>query len=127
MSVFDNFINGKLFYGGQEIDFTTIEWSPHAKFPGVELKHLITSELTDGAYSFHLVKVDPTMAIGVHKHESQLETHEVIEGSGYCITSGHEYLYEPGVIAILPAGIDHEVTAGDDGLCLFAKFIPALL
>ena len=34
--------------------------------------------------------------------------------------------YEPGVISVFPAGIPHEVNASEDGLYLFAKFIPAL-
>ena len=33
---------------------------------------------------------------------------------------------EAGVISIMPAKIPHEVKAGDKGLYLFAKFMPAL-
>lgn len=36
------------------------------------------------------------------------------------------YKYEAGVISILLAKIPHEVVAGEDGLYLFAKFMPAL-
>ena len=32
-------------------------WSKHPVFEGVELKHIITSEKTDGQFSFHLVKI----------------------------------------------------------------------
>lgn len=34
--------------------------------------------------------------------------------------------YTPGVISTLPADVPHEVNAGDNGLYLFAKFMPAL-
>ena len=40
--------------------------------------------------------------------------------------SGTEIKYEPGVISIIPAAIPHEVSAGDERLYLFAKFMPAL-
>ena len=59
-------------------------------------------------------------------HEKQLETHEVISGSGICVNDGAELSYEAGVISVFPAGVPHEVRAGEDGLYLFAKFMPAL-
>ena len=127
MSLFENFEVGKLFLpSGQEVELKSIDWSPHAKFEGVELKHLITASETDGAFSYHLVRIAPKRAIGVHIHETQLETHEVIAGSGVCTTAGQKITYETGVISILPAGIEHEVAADSDGLYLFAKFFPAL-
>lgn len=55
-----------------------------------------------------------------------METHEVISGSGVCNNDGTEIAYEPGVISILQKNVPHEVTAGKEGLYLFAKFMPAL-
>ena len=46
--------------------------------------------------------------------------------TGVCVNDGVELPYETGVISIFPVGVPHEVIAGDDGLCLFAKFMPAL-
>lgn len=92
----------------------------------MELKHIITSERTDGRFSYHLVRIAPNKKIGNHIHEKQLETHEVISGTGVCVNDGVELLYETGVLSIFPIGVPHEVIAGDDGLCLFAKFMPAL-
>ena len=43
-----------------------------------------------------------------------------------CINDGKRIEYEAGVISVMPAKIPHEVKAGDKGLCLFAKFMPAL-
>lgn len=91
-----------------------------------ELKHIITSTETDGKYSFHLVKIASNCSIKTHIHETQLETHEVIAGSGTCINNSVSIPYAPGVISIMPAGVQHEVHADEDGLYLFAKFIPAL-
>lgn len=127
MSIFEKYEAGKLYLSsGQQVELKSIAWSPHAKFDGVELKHLITSKDTGGAFSYHLVRIAPQKKIGLHIHETQLETHEVVAGNGMCNSSGHKMQYEVGVISILPAGIEHEVTAGNDGLYLFAKFLPAL-
>ena len=117
---------GKLLLPDATITFDVIPWSKHPTFEGVELKHIITSERTDGQFSYHLVRIAPNKKIGNHIHERQLETHEVIFGTGVCVNDGVELPYEAGVISIFPIGVPHEVIAGDDGLYLFAKFMPAL-
>ena len=117
---------GKLLLPDATITFDAIPWSKHPAFEGVELKAIITSERTDGRFSYHLVRIAPNKKIGNHIHEKQLETHEVISGTGVCINDGVGLTYETGVISIFPVGVPHEVVAGDDGLCLFAKFMPAL-
>lgn len=121
---FDNV--GKLMLSGVEISFKDIPWSKHPTFEGVELKHIVTSKQTGGQFSYHLVRIAPNQKIGNHVHPTQLETHEVISGRGVCINEGVEMQYEPGVISILPMNTPHEVTAGEEGLYLFAKFMPAL-
>ena len=117
---------GKLLLPDATITFDAIPWSKHPTFEGVELKHIITSERTGGQFSYHLVRIAPNKKIGSHIHEKQLETHEVISGTGVCVNDGVELPYETGVISIFPISVPHEVIAGDDGLCLFAKFMPAL-
>ena len=117
---------GKLLLPDATVTFDAIPWSKHPAFEGVELKHIITSERTNGQFSYHLVRIAPNKKIGNHIHEKQLETHEVISGTGVCVNDGVELPYETGVISIFPIGVPHEVIAGDDGLCLFAKFMPAL-
>lgn len=126
-NLFEKFSKGgKLILPNVTAEFDTVPWSKHPVFEGVELKHIITSENTDGQFSFHLVKIAPNKFIGNHIHENQLEIHEVICGDGVCVNDGIELTYEAGVISIFPIGVPHEVIAGSDGLCLFAKFIPAL-
>ena len=117
---------GKLLLPDDTVSFNASPWSKHPTFEGVELKHIITSEKTDGQFSFHLVRIAPNKKIGNHIHEKQLETHEVISGAGVCLNNGAELPYEAGVISIFPIGVPHEVIAGADGLYLFAKFMPAL-
>lgn len=117
---------GKLLLPDATVTFDAIPWSKHPAFEGVELKHIITSERTNGQFSYHLVRIAPNKEIGNHIHEKQLETHEVISGTGVCVNDGVELPYETGIISIFPVGVPHEVIAGGDGLCLFAKFMPAL-
>lgn len=126
-NLFEKFDNeGKLLLPNTEIAFAEIPWSKHPTFEGVELKHIVTSKQTNGQFSFHLVRIAPNKKIENHVHKTQLETHEVISGNGICINDNAEIKYEPGVISILSMNVPHEVTAGANGLYLFAKFMPAL-
>ena len=124
--VFEAFDNGCFEIPGKEKAFKDVPWSKHPTFEGVELKHIITSKETGGAYSFHLVRIAPGKSILNHLHDPQLETHEVIAGRGTCLNDGYEIAYLPGVISVMPPRVCHEVHAGEEGLFLFAKFMPAL-
>lgn len=126
MNTFESFDNGTLMLPEKEVDFAKIEWSKHPTFQGVELKHIVTAKDTDGKFSYHLVRIAPDCRIGNHIHETQLETHEVIKGSGRCVNADSSIPYEAGTISIMQAGVPHEVHAGAEGLYLFAKFMPAL-
>lgn len=126
MEIFEAFNSGKMLLPERTVDFESIAWSKHPAFKGVCLKHIITSKDTGGAFSYHLVHIAPNCRIGEHIHETQLETHEVIAGSGVCINAGRELPYKTGTISIMPAGVRHEINAGNEGLYLFAKFMPAL-
>ncbi len=126
MNTFETFNNGKLVTPAATKDFSNIPWKEHPTFTGVELKHILTSENTGGSYSYHLVRIAQNCSIKEHIHETQLETHEVIAGNGVCINDGTTILYEPGTISVFPANVPHEVNAGENGLYLFAKFMPAL-
>ena len=126
MNTFERFNEGKLVLSNAEKSFCDVEWSKHPTFEGVELKHILTASDTGGEFSYHLVRIAPNCSIKEHTHEKQLETHEVIMGSGECVNDGTSICYEPGVISIMPAGVLHEVNASSEGLYLFAKFIPAL-
>lgn len=123
---FEAFNSGSLKLPTTVVNFADIPWREHPTFDGVELKHIVTAKDTGGGFSYHLVRIAPNKSIGNHIHETQLETHEVIAGSGVCINDGIAIPYEVGTISIMPAGVPHEVNAGKDGLYLFAKFIPAL-
>ena len=125
--LFEQFnVSGQLRLPTETIQFGELPWNKHPEFDGVELKHIVTSQQTSGQFSYHLVRIAPNKAIGNHVHQTQLETHEVISGAGICVYNGTILPYEAGVISIFPIGVPHEVIAGEDGLYLFAKFMPAL-
>lgn len=125
MKTFEAFNAGKLVLPQGCAEFKDIAWTK-AAYDGVELKHIVTAADTDGRFSYHLVRIAPNCSIKNHIHTTQLETHEVIDGSGVCINNSVELDYKAGTISIMPAGVEHEVIAGENGLYLFAKFIPAL-
>ena len=125
-ALFEKFNQGQLIIPNKVINFEDVPWNKHPTFDGVELKHIVTSNGTNGEFSYHLVRIAPNKSIFNHIHELQLETHEVISGEGVCINNQCEIPYSPGVISIMPKAVPHEVHAGNDGLLLFAKFIPAL-
>jgi quercetin dioxygenase-like cupin family protein len=120
------FDTGHLLLPSGDTAFADLPWNPHPAFPGVTLKHLVSGPDTGGRFSYHLVRIDPDHAIGLHRHATQLETHEVIDGAGQATNDGVTLDYAPGVVSIVPSGVEHGVTAGPEGLVLLSKFIPAL-
>ena len=119
---------GRVVYTGTETRVTAdIPWTAHPVFAGVALKHLVTGADTDGALSCHLVRLTPGARLASHVHDGQWELHEVVAGSGRAGLGEEAAEYLPGVAAVIPRGLAHEVTAGESGLCLYAKFFPALL
>lgn len=126
-TIFDAMTRGTVSGGCPARNCGDLDWNPHPSFSGVELKHLVTGADTEGHFSVHLVRIAPGKAIGEHDHPASWELHEVAEGSGVCRMDTQELDYAPGAMAVLPAGRPHSVHAGEDGLKLLAKFIPALV
>jgi quercetin dioxygenase-like cupin family protein len=127
MQLFPLFDNGTVNADGAAGSAADLPWHQHPTFAGVALKHLVTGAETGGAFSAHLVRLEPGAVIGDHVHETNWELHEVAGGSGECLLEGNAIPYEPGHVAVMPQKAAHRVRAGQDGLCLLAKFVPALL
>lgn len=120
--LFDCFAKGRLTVAGRLSALAVGPWKEHKDFPGVFLKSLV-QRADGGLLSCHLVRIEARRGIGRHAHGTSLETHEVVGGSGVCLTPEGEIAYLPGSMAILPPKTPHEVRAGENGLWLFAKFI----
>lgn len=117
---------GKVVIGTTAIEVESLPWNKHPTFDGVALKHLITSNATDGKFSCHVVRIDTGCAIGTHIHEGKWELHEVVKGKGYCLLENCKIDYSEGLVKAIPADLPHSVVA-EEQLFLLAKFIPALL
>lgn len=122
-NTFHAFDDGRVTANGKTVGLGEIPWNPHKDFEGVYLKNVVTGDKTDGAFTCHLVRIDPEKKIGLHLHQDNIELHEIIAGDGTCVTEQGNIAYTPGIIAVLAANSPHEVQAGKNGLCLFAKFI----
>ena len=122
-SVFSAFEHGTMTAAGKTADTGALPWNPHRDFTGVYLKDVVTGDATEGRFTCHLVRIDPGQKIGLHAHPASIELHEVVSGSGVCVTEKGDISYAPGSVAVLAANSPHEVRAGEQGLCLFAKFI----
>jgi mannose-6-phosphate isomerase-like protein (cupin superfamily) len=119
--------NGPITFIDREDSARDITWDQHPKFKGVYLKHLIKGADTDGKFSCHMVKLDPYAVLDKHVHINEWELHEVIEGEGQFLLIEKQTPYYSGCIGIIPKGTNHKIVAGERGLILLAKFLPALL
>jgi quercetin dioxygenase-like cupin family protein len=127
MNIVSDFENGAVYSIAEAVNSGDITFTPHAKFKGVAIKHLVTGKTTGGQISCHLVKVEPFCSLDTHVHEKNLEIHEIIDGDGTLFLGGKAYLYHAGTVGVIPAGVAHKVDAGKNGICILAKFTPALL
>lgn len=119
-------LSGKICFVNGQVNVDTLPWNPHAKFKGVSMKNLLTGKDTGGRLSCHIVRVEPGCVLDTHAHAGKLEIHEVIGGKGTLLLDGREFEYTEGAMGVIPDGTPHKVVAGEEGLCLLAKFTPAL-
>lgn len=122
-NIFERFEKGSITTDKGVKNIGGILWNEHKDFPGVFLKNIVTGDETDGLFTCHLVRIEPNSKIGLHTHPASIELHEVVAGSGVCVTECGEIAYTAGSMAVLACNAPHEVRAGEDGLCLFAKFV----
>jgi len=125
--LFENFENGIVNLTGKRINTKDLPWNPSPVYKGVSLKHIITGAETNNSFSAHLVEIEPGCEIGLHTHQGKTELHEIVSGSGFGYIENNKIPYKSGVIAMISADKDHFVKADENGLCIFAKFFPALL
>ena len=123
---FQQVLIGKLFFVDKEINIDELTWNPHSSFKGVYLKNLVTEEDSNNRLTYHIVKVEPNCMLDTHIHDTKIETHEVISGSGKMYLNDKKINYSVGYICVIPANTPHKVVAGKKGLYLLAKFTPAL-
>lgn len=115
---------GKVYFVDKETDIDALAWNPHPVLKGVYLKNLLTPKDSCNRLAYYIVKVEPYCMLDTHVHETEIETHEVISGSGTMYLNDKEISYSAGCICVIPANTLHKVVAAQDGLYLLAKFTP---
>ncbi len=122
----EHFDKGRIITTRQKRDSDASPWNPHAKFPGVFMKHLVTAEDSAGSFSTHMVHVCTGHEIGEHIHQTQTELHEVMLGSGICHMAEDQFAYTPGTCVVVPPGVVHRVVADKEDLYMMVTFVPPL-
>jgi quercetin dioxygenase-like cupin family protein len=120
------FADGRTVFEEAETAAAARPWTAHPRFAGVRMKTLVAAAETAGAYSCHLVQVEPGHALDSHVHEAQDELHEVLGGAGEVTLGGRTAAYRAGTLGVIPRRTAHAVRAGDGGLVLLATFVPGL-
>lgn len=126
MNIGNCFENGEVGTISEIIKSEDKNFNPHPKFKGVYLKDLVTGDMTGNKISCHLVKVEPFCTLDTHVHENNLEIHEIISGNATCYIGENTISYNVGTIGVIPENVPHKVEAGENGIYILAKFIPAL-
>ncbi|WP_424358546.1 cupin domain-containing protein [Methanocella sp. MCL-LM] len=121
------FRDGRIIADGRSATVESLPWNEHSTFKGVYLKHLVTGSMTGGRLSCHLIRIEAGHAIGDHVHADKHELHEIISGRAEADVNGKPFVYEPGVVSVIPEGVRHRIVADREDVYLLAKFFPALL
>jgi len=81
--------------------------------------------LFTGKYSqLVLMSLKPNEEIGVEKHDKVDQFFRIDKGNGKVIINGKEHELKDGSAFIVPAGSEHNVMAGDEGLKLYSIYSP---
>jgi len=108
-------------------DIEVGEWQEHARFPGIYVKGLLTSEDNPLA-TVNVVQVPPGGKIGRHGHAQQLETVWVIQGNAILTLDQTEVPIRDGQIIAIPIGLEHALrNEGETLVELLTFFTPPLI
>ena len=107
-------------------DLMTGEWQEHARFPGIYMKSLLTSEDNPLA-SVNIVQVPRGGIIGRHRHAQQLETVWIIKGEAILTLDQTDMNLKIGQIIAIPIGLEHALrNEGQSPVELLTFFTPPL-
>lgn len=107
-------------------DLNTGEWREHARFPGIYMKSMLTSEDNPLA-SVNVVQVPPFGVIGRHRHAKELETVWIIKGEAILTLDQTDVHLRDGQVIAIPIGLEHALqNEGNTPLELLTFFTPPL-
>jgi len=101
-------------------------WYTPPGWIGVSLKDIISGKDTDGAFSYHLVRIAKRSEVPSHAHDTQWEWNVILNGNGSFVIQEKEMQVTIGETYVTPPGISHTVKAGNSELVITATFVPAL-
>lgn len=108
----------------RSIDTNTFAYSIDTRFPTISIKLLETRE-THAHASVIMAQVQPGAEIPRHVHAAEVETAFVLSGTGKLMSATDEIHFSMGVLATIPAGVEHWViNDGDQPLVIFAFHTP---
>lgn len=106
------------------IKSTETAWKDHPRFPGIQMKGLITKEENPYA-SISVVLVPPDGEVSWHMHATQIETVYLLRGQAVLTIGTIESPMISGCIVAIPAGVKHALrNGGSDFVELLAIFTP---
>lgn len=103
-----------------------LPWYSPPNWKGVFLKDLISEHMTDGKFSYHLVRIQENCEVPLHSHKIQWEWNIILAGNGIFTLAKKDISVEKGQTFVTPPGVTHIVRAGNRDLVLLAIFIPPL-
>ena len=107
-------------------DLMAGEWQEHARFPGIQMKGLLTT-LDNPFASVNVVRVPSGGSIGHHFHAGQVETVWVIQGIAILTLDQTEVSLRDRQIIAIPPGLEHALRNEGPALVeLLTFFTPPL-
>jgi len=107
-------------------DLRAGEWQKHTRFPGINVKELLTSADNPLA-SINVVQVPPSGMIGRHRHAKELETVWIIKGEAVLTLDQTDVQLCDGQIIAIPIGLEHALRNESQSMVeLLTFFTPPL-
>lgn len=72
-----------------------------------------------------LMSLLPNEEIGLETHTENDQFFRIEKGSGKVVLNGEEQPISSGLAVVVPAGIEHNIIAGEEGLKLYTIYSPA--
>jgi len=107
-------------------DLKAGEWQEHTRFPGINVKGLLSSADNPLA-NVNVVQVPSGRIIGLHRHTQQLETVWVIKGNPILTLGNVDIPMSDGQIIAIPIDVEHALrNDGQSTVELLTFFTPPL-
>ena len=105
-----------------------LEWQPHPKVAGVEIKVLVSQGAHGADVTCMLVRISRGLEVPEHTHDRSDDILYPLSGRARMWVEGSgDFVLAPGVIVRVPQGTRHRIFDVSEDLLLYDVFWPALL